>query len=357
MGNTIYEEYSKIIEESEKWFRFNDRSFDEQLNIDTLFESINSNNFIKLMFFHENLIDLISKVKFPEKREYHTVSAFLLGILFKDKLKLSTRRLPNPCKDYKKSFIYFWSMICLSHDLTFWLESNKEYIKKCGTVEEFSDEFSIKYHLVDASKYGQLFKDYYRYKVEKRQSIDHGITCGIIIYDQLMKHYSQGTDKSIVITRDQWKYTKNFKEYALTISETIARHNLWVAESKEDEDIYKEYNLHQLIGSEPFFKKVNYSEQDSMLFLLGLVDTLEPIKCCTRNKNKYDVYDILKNIKIDCNDRKKSISFCSETYLNNKVTNSWKGLNQWLNVNLDIGNHEVKISFEYESEESDQVAA
>ena len=112
MENSMYEEYSKIILDSEKWFGFNDRSFEEQLNIDTLFQSVNSNNFVKQMYFHENLINLILKVKFPKKREYHTVSAFLLGILFKDKLKLSTRRLPNPCKDYKKSFMYFWSMIC-----------------------------------------------------------------------------------------------------------------------------------------------------------------------------------------------------------------------------------------------------
>ena len=356
MENSMYEEYSKIILDSEKWFRFNDRSFEEQLNIDTLFHSVNSNNFVKQMYFHENLINLILKVKFPKKREYHTVSAFLLGILFKDKLKLSTRRLPNPCKDHKKSFMYFWSMICLSHDLTFWLESNAEYIKKCGTVEDFSKEFNIKYHLVDVSQYGQLFKDYYRYNTEKRHLIDHGITCGIILYDQLIKQYVNNVNKSNVITGDPWKYTKKFKEYALTISETIAIHNLWVADSK-NEDTYREYNLHQLISSEPFFKKVNYSEQDSMLFLLGLVDTLEPIKCCTRNKDEYDVYDILKNIKIDCNDRKKSITIFSETYLNDEITNGWKDLNQWLSANLDIGDHKVKISFEYESEDNGQLAA
>ena len=90
---------------------------------------------------------------------------------------------------------------------------------------------------------------------------------------------------------------------------------------------------------------------------MGLVDTLEPIKCCTRNKDEYDVYDILKNIKIDCNDRKKSITIFSETYLNDEITNGWKDLNQWLSANLDIGDHKVKISFEYESEDNGQLAA
>ena len=51
MESNIYAEYSKIIVDSEKWFRFGRRDFKEQLNIDTLFESTNSKNFVKQMFF------------------------------------------------------------------------------------------------------------------------------------------------------------------------------------------------------------------------------------------------------------------------------------------------------------------
>lgn len=351
MENTVYREYSRIIEESEKWFRFSDRVFMEQLNIDTLFERVNSKNFVRLMFFHENLVQLIPKVKFPKKREFHTVSAFMLGILLKDKLKMSTRSLPDPCKNHKKSFIYFWSMICLSHDLTFWLESNEEYLIKCNTIEKFYQEFNIKYRLIDESCFGQLFRDYYRYNIEQRGLIDHGITCGIILYDQLIKLYVESTNRGgIILTNDQWKYNKKFKEYALRISETIARHNIWVADP-ENEKIYRDYNLHKLISSDPDFNKVKYSEQDSMLFLLGLVDTLEPIKCCTRNKEEYDVYDILKNIKIECNSRKKSIHIYSEVYINSEITDSWRSLEKWLNLTVEVANdNEVKISFEYEKE-------
>lgn len=355
MESNIYAEYSKIIADSEKWFRFARRDFKEQLNIDTLFESTNSKNFVKQMFFHENLVSIIPKLKFPAKRELHTVSAFLLGILLKDRLNLSTRSLPDPCKDRKKSFIYFWSMICLAHDLTFWIETNEEYLKNCVTIEDFCEEFNIKYRLIDKTKYANLFKNYYKYSIQKRKVVDHGITCGILMYDQLMKQYERNSNKQNVITNDPWKYNKNFKDYALKISETIARHNLWVA-SPQDEDTYREYDLYDLISNEQQFKKVNYSEQDSLLFLLGLVDTLEPIKCCTRNKTKYDAYEILKNINVSWNSRSKNLSISSK-YITSDILQSWNNLQQWLNLNVGIIDNTVKITFEYESADNNQLVA
>ena len=66
MENSMYEEYSKIILDSEKWFRFNDRSFEEQLNIDTLFHSVNSNNFVLITgsnLTREKLIDIMLDLK------------------------------------------------------------------------------------------------------------------------------------------------------------------------------------------------------------------------------------------------------------------------------------------------------
>lgn len=358
---SIYSEYSKILNNYDDWFRFTDINSMREFNINNLFDTQNANNFIRQMFFNENLVSLIHKVKFPNNREAHTVSAFFLGILLKEKLKLSVKSIPKVCKDYKKNFIYFWSMICLSHDLTFWLENNEKYINKCKTIKDFCEIFNIEYNLIDSSKFGNLFENYYNYIIEKKGKLDHGVTCGIMLYDQLMKQHAKYTKistEAVCFLREPWKYNKKFKDYALKISETIARHNLWVSGS-HNEDLYREYQLFDLIPSNANFKRVSYSEQDSLLFLLGLVDTLEPIKCCTRKQKSRNVYDILKNVNIQCNNRNKSISIESEKYISKETLDDWKNMEQWLDLTAYISDtqNSITISFEYEKMPNEKTVA
>ena len=75
--NLMYDEYLNIFCEHNNWFRFSNRkdtSIDDFL-FESLFKENNSNNFIRSIYFHEGLTNVINKMNFPKNRDYHTVSA------------------------------------------------------------------------------------------------------------------------------------------------------------------------------------------------------------------------------------------------------------------------------------------
>lgn len=360
----MYDEYLNIFCGRNNWFRFSNRknTIIDDFLFESLFKEKNSNNFIRSIYFHEGLSNVINKINFPKNRDYHTVSAFLFGILLKNRLTLSMKKLPRICGDYNNSFIYFWSMVCLSHDITYYIENNsKNYIDKCKSIDDFIVNFNLKYNLLDNSKYGNLLRNYYNYRVDS-SIIDHGITCGLIVYDFLMRDYNKHTEfkkqnpNCIIITEDDWKYSARFPEYALKIAETIARHNLWAATDKTIEK-YKEYELFELIPKATGFSKISYSEDDSLLFLLGLVDTLDPIKAFAESDK--ECYEVLKNINVSFNRRNKEIYIQSSKYFSENIMNKWNELSSWMSLDVDCDdkNNSIKIKFNYESTSEEKIVA
>ena len=231
--SSLYNEYSALFLNQDSIFRSKRITGINDYNIDNVFMSPHSTNFINHFYFSESLTKLITKTKFEGFRDKHTVSAFLLGILLKDKLKMSTKKLPKVGQNNKDSFLYFWSMISLSHDLTFWMETTDKFYNTANTIDSFVSSFSLKHNLLEKSTYSNLFRNYYQYISDVFTQMDHGITCGMILYDILMKDYEYrvklNQEVFINMSIDDWKFGNNFPKYALTICETIARHNMWVA--------------------------------------------------------------------------------------------------------------------------------
>lgn len=359
---SFYENYKRILNDSTGWSRFSQRQLTESFDIDNLFSKIEAENFIKTVLFYEGLTELIPKVKFPDSRESHTVSAFFFGIMLQDKLRLSVKSLPRVLGDYHLSFVYFWSMICLSHDLTFWIENkSQEYLSVCKTADEYADYFHFQYNLVNDSAKGELFRNYYNYRVQEHKQIDHGITCGMLLYNYLMCQYHKNRKikkAGAIIFGDEWKFSRDYKKYILRICETVARHNIWMA-NPNNVDNYKKHHLHELIPGGEEFKKIKYSEEESMLFLLGLVDTLEPIKCYYKHDNTVNFYDVLNDTFINCNSSNKSIRIKVSDSLPSAILKGWKGLEDWLEVSAEENDdlNGITIRFEYEKEESEESAA
>lgn len=366
--SNFYEEYKELLKNYSSWFRFPKKRIHDEFSFETLLTPLNSNNFIRLMFFNENYINLVNKVKYPDDdsidRGVHTVSAFFMGIMLKEKLKISVKAIPRVCGDYHKSFLFFWAMICLAHDITYRIEREKS-IKEYKTLDDFVEKNKIQYNLLNETQYSQLFRNYYKYRydapvVGRKSRIDHGITCGIIIYDALMRRYyldvKTKKEVPIFIAEDEWKFNKNFKKSAIKISETIARHNLWIAD-KKSKKYYEKYNLFELIEDDSSFAKVAYAEKDSLLFLLGLVDSLEPYKCCGKD-NKTDIYDLLQNIEIKFNSKNKYFTMTSKQYIDKDVINGWKTISKWLELKTEeYGENGIKITFKYDRTDEKPKAA
>lgn len=351
---SVYDEYSDIFNKREKWFRFKKSSHLDEFTIDNVFSDCDASNFIKYIFFSELLTELVKNIRFEKGRDKHTISAFLFGILLKEKLKISMRSLPKVCNTVDDSFIYFWSMTCLSHDLTFQMETSCEFNDRCRTIEDFFDTFELKHSLIDDSDKGEIFKKYYDIRIGSYNKMDHGITCGLLLYDLLLRQYESSRQKimsaTYAFTRDEWKYSNDFPKYALRICETIAQHNIWVAD-EHNHSVYDKAQLYQYIPGRKEFKKVTYCEKDSLLFLLGLVDTLDPVKCVLNSQKSADVYEIIKNVSVQCNYSKKRFTLVCDSFFDDFIINNWLKLSDWLDVDITSLPNGVKIEFSYQRED------
>ena len=123
----------------------------ELTNIDAsnLFEDNNALQFIRNYFESlrssyalkspaHKFLEVLDRI--TEFRAQHTVASFLLGVVMKEELSLDTRdwiRIYD-IKSSNASFGFFWSLICLTHDVAYnWERNSKKMIAQVSTVEAF----------------------------------------------------------------------------------------------------------------------------------------------------------------------------------------------------------------------------
>lgn len=334
--------------------------------IDTLFEDNNAQKFIKNYFGRANnridknpqfrklyhMIDSITKF-----RAKHTVASFLLGIAVKKELHLNTKnwiRLYST-KTSEESFGFFWSVICLLHDVGYHFEQNtKKHLQENRTAADFCEKQGVTYNLLLVSKKGKLMERYYAYRIsgeaseDNKGKIDHGVAAGILIYDALMEIYhsaqKQNEDKLCGM-----RISKGFDEFALEIAETIALHNMWLA-TKETSAVYDIYQLKELIPGDSDL--VIYYENEPLRFLLGLIDTIDPIKffCNSEQDRKYNlptervINGFLMSTKYSSHQRALFMGFKDLRFM--EYANKMKSQNKWLGIEvgmLDSGELKIQV--------------
>ena len=133
----------------------------------------------------------------------------------------------------------------------------------------------------------------------------------------------------------------------------IMEHNIW----KKNED-YPLSSLYHLIDKSNFVK-INL-QKEPLLFLLSLVDTIEPIKKFSKCKDSNSSSDksifpktIAKSIKInitnksiiiDGNELEKVLKKRDKSLKINDWTTPIKGLSNWVEVNSSVNNNFIKIT-------------
>ena len=267
-----------------------------RIRVEELFDGHNCQKFIRQYFEHltatssknestTKFANILNKI--TEFRAQHTVASFLLGIAVKEKLSLDVRdwiRIYDPYSS-DPSFGFFWSLICLTHDVAYYYERNSnKLLPSMRTIEDFCAKNNIHYNLLDYSNKQLLIQQYYLYRREQDNKIDHGVTGALLIFDALMAFYEENkTNPSANLCGIHLR--KNFPEFCLKISETIALHNMWRA-PKGKEHLYEDYQLYELIPNSTYNHIINYKD-DTLLFLLGLIDTIDPIKafCNTEGRS------------------------------------------------------------------------
>lgn len=343
MKNSLLESYTSITD----YYRYSEN---EQKSLLEQFTSANASSFIENYFGiagKESLFnfDFIKKYRNKNKnKDIHTVNLFLLGLHLKNIILSSSSII-------KEHFEYIWFLTCLYHDVACVIENNRNnkyfdignyldlnfYLGKYNVIHNVYNHNwkNIKY--LNYSQY--LIKNYFKYRLEHMNCIDHGIIGGYLLYDGLMKNYDSKFDETNKENYNKFhtgglEWDIEHRELYAIAAHAIIEHNIWFAIKEDDKNNYKKYGLDELICHE----KLNI-EKSPLLFYLGLLDTIEPLKII-KNNDEF-VSNILESMCIYVKDKNIIIKYDNE--LKNYIKfNTWvdkiKSIKKWLDVDVDIKN-------------------
>ncbi len=280
------------------------------------------------------------------RRPMHTNSVFFIGCLLYNHLNLKEKMGFDKVRD-EDHFYFIWFVTVLAHDFSYIYESDFNTYKKTinDDIKTLKKELNIGshdlLHLLSKAKLDNKIKiltenisNYYSYRYNENCKIDHGITAGLKLFSSLESNRIKMLQKDEHDNGGLYWGNDLTSLYA-EASFAITTHNIWVP------DVYT-VKLYEEYGMEKLAKIFPISFNDfSLLFLLGLVDTLDPVKIYSGCQPKY----VLENILIDFPDeniitfRNNDESSLDFTQLVEKAL----GLIGWLDVEVCTENNLLKI--------------
>lgn len=333
---------SKIYQEELFLSSFN-LNFDDNDNYQQIFKNL-FEEFSKEDIFNKPIFDIkrLSRTK-------HTYMVFLLGYLIYAKSDIKKYFLSTYYEIDEKQFQLIWFITSIVHDIFFDIEEKKvedDYKDLNNDITSIETKFKIKNYLKDrvdftkragtkSDKFLGILENYYKYRYSHDDKIDHGIVSGIVIFDLLVKHRKSKKQNTIY-----WKEELDKLYFEASLS--ISSHNIWASDSKLKDKNYQDFNLNILIPSDKnCVFPIKFSEMP-FLFLLGLVDTIEPTKTFRDKEFSY----ILNNLDITVKTNYIQLSNLKNSDLDfSKLTKKVIGLEAWLDVKVCIKNNEMKISW------------
>ena len=271
-------------------------------------------------------------------RDIHTISVFTLGIAIAEKLG-------HPIKD---NDLFVWFLMCLFHDKGYAFERSTNDTNVGanlpdtldGFLRGFNDNYFEDFFQDDNEK--DLYENYYKYRKQKCHVVDHGIVGGLLLYYVLVHNFYTLKDNinSFIINSDIFFYNgrifkKNYFNDYKKAAKGIMRHNMWYASNEEDIQIYQDCNLKGLISSGD--NKISF-EEDKLLFLLCLSDTIEPLKK-TLNVN---FSDTLSKISMEVSEGVLILQIKKDFRKIDEYIQSIKDLEVWMNVKYKIEKNDKK---------------
>lgn len=313
----------------ETWDYYYDFSVNKLDN--PFFDKISHTEFIKKYFKRSGkdiALDLITVNDVNITKANHTNSIFFLGILLYNNTK--TKKLYfkkfNPA-GYQE-FPFIWFLTCLFHDFGVEFEENKEKLMRISDIDTLKKELKIDYCLLDKRVNGInkiLFNNIRHYFIYRRfyhKKIDHGIVAGLYFYDKLVKNRIEKEKKR---TNDLFWGKKLEEQYALA-SSAIATHNIWIPNNETAYDFFK-FEMKSLIN----FKPVSLNSFP-LLYILGIVDTIDPIKAfCQKHSEDY----IFENLLVEFSNNEMIIKNRQDSKLDFKIMlGKSDNFEDWLDVEV-----------------------
>lgn len=187
---------------------------------------------------------------------------------------------------------------------------------------------------------------------EEINHYDHGIVGGLWLYDSLVKNYylsyislnNPRIDFNNFYIKHLHFDTNQFSIFAY-LADCIISHNMWFATDDETIELYEKCGLEQLIP--PHTQPIQF-DNNPLLFILALADTLEPIKTCCDPKYELNIepIEVLNNIECVFNQKHILLQF-KNNELFKIMKDKLDGLENWLAINVQIYENDNKVCIEF----------
>lgn len=315
----------------EDWDYYKD-IHDKDLENPFLEKTITHEKFICDYFYRSgkaNILKIKNELPDLDFPKNHTNSIFFLGVLIHKNTDFKNW-ICSTNNNHLDDFSFLWFLTSLFHDYAYSFENDLKNLYIVSDFDSMIKHFHIATtdNLLDQdykemnSKLFQSIINYYNYRIICHSKIDHGILAGMYLYDKLVKIRIDKENKGC----KDFNWDKGIEKiYALAAS-AIAVHNIWLPSAK-DKALYKHFGLNQLIDFEPI--KMHNSP---LLYLFGIVDTIDPIKSFTKKHS--DDY-ILDNLMIEFTSKTLYIENRKGSKLDfNEINKKSDNLLGWLNVSL-----------------------
>lgn len=309
------------------------------LSVDDLFHCKGIAAWVKALFSAQRIEILDRRIdEAPPLRLLHAVSTYLLGIALREGVGIGCQSLPRIFSVSAvggDAFYFFWSGICLCHDLGFGYEDITDSAEQAKMLSPKGrrELLGLKYDLLSLTQADYpaeltaeeaawveeallLANRYNQYRLKAHQRIDHGIAGAAILYDALRRQADAGSFRRPTAGEIEVNAGHSrFGACCLLMACAIARHNMWIADFK-DMSAYHRFGLHLLCpGSE--LKQVSLEKpEEQMLFLLDFMDTVDPVKnLYVRLAEKYPDAHTERDKRLDFLLNKVELSFNGEREL------------------------------------------
>lgn len=304
--NDLKQLYETLMSNPDNWryYDFEPRTLtDNQDLFDVIIEEPSS-KFIKELLKRGGKGDIRSVEEIEtlsSMRRRHTISCFLLGNEIYNRCPTIKTYIDNLIREIrpneiyeteKERFRYIWMLICLFHDLGY------NYEEKHSVYDSKDIESAITQLLKEKTPVGQpytktIVRKYHKYRKEGWGILDHGIVGGALLYHDLceLRKIKEPIDNTLY-------WGKKLEMDFLIGGWTIACHNIFsILPNDSSEGYYRFFKLEKLITTD----KIIILEKCPLLYLLCLVDSMEPIKIIGNNS-------LLKEIEIEIQEDKISLN-------------------------------------------------
>ncbi|MEG0154934.1 MAG: hypothetical protein RR678_06070 [Lachnospiraceae bacterium] len=334
---TLFESYTDILKENSKWNPT--RNLNIEYVLPNVLKSLNSYNFIfEILFYDGNTRSLALDFSryselIPKERYSHTVSLYLLGIQVAEAIGFKQFDLPIWDNCSQRNFLHHWATTCLYHDIAYCIEqSNDEFIPVNNqTLDIISDNLGLQYNLSSKDTIG-IIERYYQYRITAaKPTIDHGIIGAMMLYDSLLKRNNkmEKIAETAIIVCDKPMYGEENKANILKYALDIARHNMWFAFNTDDIEKYESLGLNNLIARSDGSHKISF-KKEPMLFLLCLIDTIDPIKAYSKKEPE----TVIRAVCLSSERVKDELKIVFDDCFDDKMKKKAQGCDTWLNVSV-----------------------